>query len=230
MPLSMVVDCLVWLSLPSKEMMKAFMWRAWYLHLCLECWCCYMLAEGVVLNFLVEVDCCLIFLMPLSIIVDSLMMLLLLSSKEVLKGIHKRAWYLCLCLEPWCSHVLAEGAVLNFFNWGWLLFNFFNPMEHDHWLFDVAIVITIKRGDYGHLYLADCFHTKVFVLIFSGWGWLLFDVVLPWSMIIECLMSLFVIAIERGDWGCSCLTDCCHPSSHLTPSALVSPSCAGADM
>ena len=46
--------------------------------------------EGAVLIFLLEVDCYLIFLMPLSMIVDCLL-LLSLPSKEVIKAFMQRA-------------------------------------------------------------------------------------------------------------------------------------------
>ena len=71
-----------------KIWLRVFIQRAWHLWLCLEHWFCHCLQKVQSWIFLVEVDCCLMFFTPLSMIIDYLMLLLSLSSKEVIKGIH----------------------------------------------------------------------------------------------------------------------------------------------
>ena len=72
------------------------------------------------------------------------------ASKEVIKSVHSKSMTFWLFLEHWCCHLLVEGAVVNFSDWGLLLFYVVATIEHDLHLFDFVVVITIKRGDQGH--------------------------------------------------------------------------------
>ena len=119
--------------------------KRWHFLLCLEHWCGLQKVQCWI--FVLEVDCWLMFLMPLSMMIDCLMLLLSLPSIEVIKGAHAKSmtfvalsWALMMLLV--CGKFSVE-----FSGWGWSLFDVFDAIVHDYSLFDVAIVITIRRGD-----------------------------------------------------------------------------------